>query len=157
MSRYLESSLWPRNAKSCCQQRMIVFKIDFSFILLLSNFCFQTELASSSIDTISLSIRCLKSCMSKAVSLWTFELASWSFSLLDALVQYVKGSLTLSHLGGGGGGGFPLPWETFLNNSKTAQDIKMNFFKINLTLMGVILHIMTILINLRCCHGNLLL
>ena len=30
-------------------------------------------------------------------------------------------------------------------------------FKFNLTLMGVILHIMTILINLRCCHGNLLL
>ena len=62
--------------------------------------------------------------------------------------------LTLSHLGGGG---VDSPWETFLNNSKTAQDIKMKFFKFNLTLMGVILNIMTILINLRCCHGNLLL
>ena len=56
-----------------------------------------------------------------------------------------------------GGGRIPPPWETFLNNSKTAQDIKMNFFEFNLTLMGVILHIMTILINLRSCHGNLLL
>ena len=50
-----------------------------------------------------------------------------------------------------GGGADSSPWETFLNNSKTAQDIKMKFFKFNLTLMGVILHIMTILINLRCC------
>ena len=63
-------------------------------------------------------------------------------------------SLTLSHLGGGADSA---PWETFLNNSKTAQDIKMKFSKFNPTLMGVILHIMTILINLRCCHGNLLL
>ena len=31
----------------------------------------------------------------------------------------------------------------------------MKFFKFNLTLIGVILHIMTILINLRCCNGNL--
>ena len=68
---------------------------------------------------------------------------------------YVFGrSLTLSHLGGGGGFN---PWETFFNNSKTAQDIKMKFVKFNLTLMGVILHKMTILINLRCCHGNFLL
>ena len=58
---------------------------------------------------------------------------------------------------GGGGGGFRPPWETFLNNSKTTKDIKMKFFKFNLTHMGGILHIMTILINLRCCHGNLLL
>ena len=64
--------------------------------------------------------------------------------------------LTLSHLGGGGGG-FRPPWETFLNNFKTALDNKMKFFKFNLTLMGVILHIMTVLINLRCCHGNHLL
>ena len=32
----------------------------------------------------------------------------------------------------------------------------MKFFKFNLTFMGVILHITTILISLRCCHGNLL-
>ena len=48
----------------------------------------------------------------------------------------------------------PPPWETFLNNSKTAQDIKMEFFKFNIKPMGVIFHIMTILINLRCCRGN---
>ena len=70
------------------------------------------------------------------------------------LPMILKNSLTLSHLGGGG---FCPPWKTFLNNSETAQDIKMKFFKFNLTLMGVILHMMTILINLRCCHGNLLL
>ena len=57
----------------------------------------------------------------------------------------------------GGGADSTRPWETFLNNSKTAQDIKMKFSKFNPTLMGVILHIMTILINLRCYHGNLLL
>ena len=56
-----------------------------------------------------------------------------------------------------GGEEIPPPWETFINNSKTAQDIKMKFFKFNLTLMRVILHIKTILINLKCCHGNLLL
>ena len=56
----------------------------------------------------------------------------------------------------GGGGADSAPWKTFLSNSKTAQDIKMKFSKFNPTLMGVILHIMTILINLRCCHGNLL-
>ena len=56
-----------------------------------------------------------------------------------------------------GGGGFHPPWETFLNNSKTAQHIKMKFSKFNPTLMGVILHITAILIHLRCCHGNLLL
>ena len=61
-------------------------------------------------------------------------------------------TLTLSHLGGG----FP-PQETFLNNSKMAQDIKMKFFKFNLTLMGVMLQIITFLICLRCCHSNLLL
>ena len=33
----------------------------------------------------------------------------------------------------------------------------MKFFKFYLTLIGVILHMMTILINLRCCHANLLL
>ena len=33
----------------------------------------------------------------------------------------------------------------------------MKFFKFNLTPMGVILHTVTILINFRCCHGNLLL
>ena len=64
------------------------------------------------------------------------------------------GLLTLSHLGGGGG--FH-PWETLLNNSKTAQDIKMKFFKFNPTLIRIILHIMTILINFGCSHGNLLL
>ena len=62
--------------------------------------------------------------------------------------------LTLSHLVGGDSAP---QWEKFLNNSKTAQDIKMKFFKFNLTLMGVILHMMTILINLRCSHGNILL
>ena len=41
--------------------------------------------------------------------------------------------------------------------SKTAEDIKMKFFKFYLIPMGVILNIMTILINLRCYHGNLLL
>ena len=50
--------------------------------------------------------------------------------------------------GGGGGGGFH-------NNSKTVQDMKMKFFKFNLTPMGVIFDIIAILINLRCCHGNL--
>ena len=57
----------------------------------------------------------------------------------------------------GGRGADSAPWEIFLNNSKMALDIKMKFFKFNLTLMGVILHITTILINLRCCHSNLLL
>ena len=33
----------------------------------------------------------------------------------------------------------------------------MKFLKFILTPMGVILYVMTILINLRCCHGNLLL
>ena len=69
------------------------------------------------------------------------------------LQKIINRELTLSHLGGR----IPPPWETFLNNSKTAKDIKMKFFEFNLTLMGVILHIMTILIHLRCCHGNLLL
>ena len=32
-----------------------------------------------------------------------------------------------------GRGRFRPPWETFLNNSKTAQDIEMKFFKFNLT------------------------
>ena len=59
--------------------------------------------------------------------------------------------LTLCHLGG-----FH-PWETFLNNSITPQDIKMKFFKFNLILMGAILHMVTILINLRCCYDNLFL
>ena len=68
----------------------------------------------------------------------------------------VKHHLTPSHLGGGGGSA-DSPWDTFLNNSLTAQDIKMKFFRFNLTPMGVNLHLMTILINLRCCHGNLLL
>ena len=75
--------------------------------------------------------------------------SAWSFSYFCKLFQ-----LTLSHLGGADS--VP-PWETFLNNSKTAQDIEMKIFKFNLTPMGVILHMMTILINLRCCHGNLLL
>ena len=34
------------------------------------------------------------------------------------------------------------PWDTSLNHSKMAQDMKMEFFKFNLTLMGVILHMM---------------
>ena len=68
----------------------------------------------------------------------------------------MKCVLTLSHLGGGGGGGGTAPLKTFHNNSITVQDIKMKFFKFNLTFMGVILHIMTILINFKCCHGNLL-
>ena len=50
-----------------------------------------------------------------------------------------------------------LTYKYCFHNSKTAQDIKVKFFKLNLTLMGVILHKITILINLRCCHGNLLL
>ena len=62
-------------------------------------------------------------------------------------------ALILSHLGGDSGP----PGRLSLITPKTAQDSKMKFFKFNLTLMGVILHIMTILINLRCCHGNLLL
>ena len=61
--------------------------------------------------------------------------------------------LTLSHLGGGQI--LPPPQETFLNNSKIAQGIKMKFLKFNLTPMGVILHTVIILINFRCCHGNL--
>ena len=65
--------------------------------------------------------------------------------------------ITLSHLGRGGGGADSALCKTFLNNSITAQNIKMKFFKFNLTLMGVIFHIMTILMNLGCCYGNLLL
>ena len=38
----------------------------------------------------------------------------------------------------------------------TAQDIKMKFFNFNLTPIGIILHKMTVLINVRCCHDNLL-
>ena len=48
----------------------------------------------------------------------------------------------------------PPPSKTFLNNSKATQYIKIKFFKFNLILLGVILHIMTILIDIRCCHGN---
>ena len=69
----------------------------------------------------------------------------------------ISGHQSVNPISPGGGADSDPPWETFLNNSKTAQDIKMKFFKFNLTLMGVILHMMTILINLRCCHGNLLL
>ena len=47
-----------------------------------------------------------------------------------------------------------ISWEAFLNNFITAQGIKMKFFKFNLTPIGIILHILTILIN---HHGNLLL
>ena len=43
------------------------------------------------------------------------------------------------------------------NNSVTPQDINMKFFKFTLTPMGVILHMATILINFRCCHGKTLL
>ena len=82
-------------------------------------------------------------------------------ALVD-LVEFVDGvtscSVTLFNPISPGGGGADSPiWETFLNNSKTTQDIKMKFSKFNPTLMGVIFHIMTILINLRCCHGNHLL
>ena len=38
-----------------------------------------------------------------------------------------------------------------------AQDIKRKFFRFNLTLMGIMLHIITTLTNLRCWHGNFLL
>ena len=69
----------------------------------------------------------------------------------EHLSLFIADALTLSHLGGMD----PPPWETFLDNSKMAQDIKMKFFKFNFTLMRVIFHIMTILIGLRCCHGNL--
>ena len=51
----------------------------------------------------------------------------------------------------------PPPGPDKVNNSKTAQYIKTKFFKINLTPMGVILQIITFLINFRCYHGNLLL
>ena len=43
----------------------------------------------------------------------------------------------------------PPPSRDFPYNSITAQDIKMKFFKLNLIPMGVILPIMTNLINLR--------
>ena len=70
----------------------------------------------------------------------------------EPLKEWIENStahpvLTLSHLGGAR---IPPQWETFLTNSKTAQDIKMKFFKFNLTLMRVIFHIMTILISIRC-------
>ena len=47
-------------------------------------------------------------------------------------IKYTAIILTLSHLSGG----FRPPWETFLNNSKTAQAIEMEFFKFNLKPMG---------------------
>ena len=46
---------------------------------------------------------------------------------------------------------------SLLVNSITAQPIKMKVFKFNLTPTGVILHITTIVINLRRSHSNLLL
>ena len=51
--------------------------------------------------------------------------------------------LTLFHLGEGANlyNFIILPWETFLNNSITAEDITRKFFRLNLTLMGGILHI----------------
>ena len=61
--------------------------------------------------------------------------------------------LCVNPISPGGEGGLSPPGRLSL----TAQDINMKFFKFNLTLMGVILHITTILINLRCCYGNLLL
>ena len=61
--------------------------------------------------------------------------------------------LTLSHLGKGIHS--PLPSGDFPNNSITAKDIEMKFFKFNLTPIGVTLYIMTIFINLNCFHGNL--
>ena len=67
-----------------------------------------------------------------------------------------EATLTLSHLGVRIRPP-PPPCETFLNTCKTAQDITVKFFKFNFTLMEVIFHIITVVISLRCCHGNLLL
>ena len=53
----------------------------------------------------------------------------------EQVLQVVNLNLSLSHRAGGG---FRSPWETFLNDSKTAQDTRMKFFKFNLTPMGVI-------------------
>ena len=77
-----------------------------------------------------------------------------ALSFYEGFLYIAECRLTLSHLGRGA---IPPSWETFLNNSKTAQDIKMKIFKFNLTPMGVILDIITILINLQCCHGSLFL
>ena len=61
--------------------------------------------------------------------------------------------LTLPHLRGAD---FAPPPPPPLNNSVTPHDIKTKFFKFNLTLWGgegVILHMVTILIALRCFHA----
>ena len=55
------------------------------------------------------------------------------------------------------GGEFqPLTLGTFLSDSKAPQDNGIEFFHFNLTPLRVILHTLTTLVVLRCCHGNLL-
>ena len=76
----------------------------------------------------------------------------WAGQAETVQVQPEKKVTLFNPISPGGGGGFRPPWETFRNNFITAQDIKIKFFKLNLTPMGVILLVMTILINLRCCH-----
>ena len=63
--------------------------------------------------------------------------------------------LTLSIPGGGGVESAPLG--TFLNNSKKPKDNEMKFSHFDFKAWRVILHTLTILIVLICCHGNLLL
>ena len=48
------------------------------------------------------------------------------------------------------------PLGFFLDNSNTLQDNEMKIFHFNLTPLRPISHILTMLIVLRCCHGNLL-
>ena len=65
--------------------------------------------------------------------------------------------LALPHLAGKGGRGRGGQiQEVFLNDSLIQKDNEMKFFKFNLTPFEVILHIATIPIVLRCCHGNFL-
>ena len=45
---------------------------------------------------------------------------------------------------------------TILNNSKMPKDKEMKFSHFNVTLLKVILHTLTIVIVLNCCHENLL-
>ena len=52
--------------------------------------------------------------------------AKFSQTRSNCSLSLQKNPLTLSYLVGGGGGAESIPLETFLNNSKTAQDIKMS-------------------------------
>ena len=55
-----------------------------------------------------------------------------------------------------GGGAESVPLRFFLHNSKTPGDIKKKLSDFNFTPLTVILHILSITIVIRCCHGILL-